>query len=330
MTSFPQELHLKGEPVGELGVLGVSDFVIHDSLLIVSTHNAEGCWSALSLDDGFRELSKFMHIGNGPNEVSVPFGPSLSDAYFYDRDGDTYIEFRDSRRLGEILEVKVSDALQTSAPQLRVLRDSIPHTMFVAIPLDGDGMLCRELDSRQTRQDRFLMDWEGEKTVPPHLAWLNASEVMPGEDFNALTAGCRYSREHDRVVEAPTFLNTLNIYSPDGAFTRSVCCGRKAVQIADVASTPLGDRLWYFTKLRNYGKAFGVLWMDVPFSTNSLPGYATVLFFDWDGNPLYKLELDHYAESFDIDFRTGVLYGFDRAEERFWRYDISAIAAELQ
>lgn len=331
VKSFPKELQLKGEPVGEIEVPGVSRFLIHDSLLVVQTMDAKGVWTVLSLE-GYRKLGSFLRIGNGPNEVEAPFGPSLNESEWEDRSGETYVRFRTRRRLGCIIEVSLSEALRTGNPEFRVVNDSIPHTMFSAVMLGGAKYLGREVDMDRMRQDRFLMDQAGKKTVPPHLEKLNeVGEIPPGMDnINILSAGLRYNPEHDRVVEAPVFLNTLNIYSPDGSFTRSVCCGERAVRIGTVAEMPSKDRRRYFATQRQYGRSFGVLWHDAPLYGTHADVAASIMFFDWDGKPLCRLDLDRYADSFDIDFRTGTLYSFNSEDETFCRYDISGIAPELK
>lgn len=326
VQEFPMTQNLQGVCVDEIVLHGATNFLIRDSLMIVSSQKTDGFWTVFNLNT-LSESVKLFRQGNGPDELLIC--PELSESYWTLRDGGVYVKFRNYQRLGSIVEVSLSEAMQTGNPKLRTVLDSIPHTMFVAIPIGDSLVLGREVNVSHSRQDRFLIGPDGKKEYPSYLDDLNRASVSLESDVNILSAVVQYNSKHDRVVEAPIFLNTLNVYSIDGSFTRSICFGRKSVRIEEVEGKQQGERRRCFASLRQFEKGFGVLWLDVPlFGEHG--NKSSVLFFDWDGNPLCKLNMDHYATAFDIDMRTGTLYLFNSDDETLWRYDISAIAAELQ
>ena len=68
-----------------LPVLGVSDFVIKDSLLIVSNNDNAGRVTILSVD-GRTVYGKFLRMGRGPGEI-VSFNGVSSVQFSYKEDG---------------------------------------------------------------------------------------------------------------------------------------------------------------------------------------------------------------------------------------------------
>ena len=323
IDSFPQELQLKGEAVRDFDKPGATSFMLVDSLMVVSSNSGSGFWTFYELD-GFRELGSFLLQGNGPDEFL--FCPPLYQASVRHRQGETFLVFKNQRRIGEIVEMNVSETLETGKASLRVVNDSIPHTVFEFCLIDDATLFCREVDFSRTRQERYVLS-DGEKTETAPLAVLNQAHIKRDEDINILSAILGYSPEQQRIVEAPVMLNTLNLYSLDGTFTRSVCYGKKADRIDDIQGKMRALRRDTFTCPRVYGKGFGVFYSDIPASMFGKSKKAPMLlFFDWDGNPLARLALDRHATSFDIDFRTGTLYAFDTDDESMYRYDIQSVA----
>lgn len=323
VTSFPQELQLKGEAVRDFDKPGATNFRLFDSLMVVSSNSGSGFWSFYELD-GFRELGSFLLQGNGPDEFL--FCPPLYQASVQKRQGNTFLIFKNQRRVGEIVEMNVGETLESGKASLRVVNDSILHTVFEFCLIDDSTVFCREVDFSRTRQERYLLS-DGKKTEIAPLSVLNQAHVKRDEDINILSAILGYDPARQRIVEAPIMLNTLNLYSLDGTFTRSICYGKKADRIDDIQGKMRALRRDTFTCPRVYGKGFGVFYSDIPASMFGKSKKAPMLlFFDWDGNPLARLALDRHATSFDIDFRTGTLYAFDADDESMYRYDIQSVA----
>lgn len=73
---FPETILLDNGKVPEIDVIGIRDFVIHDSLMVLGTSNPKGIWSLISLPD-YQVLGSFLKRGEGPLEFMQ--GPNTSN-----------------------------------------------------------------------------------------------------------------------------------------------------------------------------------------------------------------------------------------------------------
>jgi hypothetical protein len=67
IRGFPQTFSLDSAVELDLDIIGMRDFRIEDSLLIVSTANSNGLWSFFSLPE-YKFLGKYLSRGQGSNE----------------------------------------------------------------------------------------------------------------------------------------------------------------------------------------------------------------------------------------------------------------------
>lgn len=56
---------------------------------------------------------------------------------------------------------------------------------------------------------------------------------------------------------------------------------------------------------------------------NPVKNKPEILIFDWNGNPVAKLDLPCSADVFDLDIKSGLLFTLDRENEIIRKYDIS-------
>lgn len=326
VQEFPRNYTLDtGTPVEDFDLMGATAFLIHDSLLIVSASRGDGFWSVYSLEDG-SVLGRFLRHGNGPDEFR--WMPQLYDASVQEDGGEVRIVFY-SNTAGKISELNLTESLRDGNAHLRTLYEPLDNQVFSAVWMEGGEVLCRELSRDATRQDRYILTGGGQ-LVPDALAELNEAQIRHGEDFNLLASIIRYGPKSGRIVEMPIWLSTLNVYALDGSFARSVIVSKKPEGLEAIQKKPRMMRRDTFVSLRLYDGAFGVLYPD---ASGVIAGAGRkkpqVLLFDWDGNPLARIELPDAADSFDIDFRNGCLYTFDRENEVLRRYDFDDVLKDL-
>lgn len=304
---FPHTVEL-GEPE-KMGfdIIGVLDLTVSDSLLIFSTTNPKAMWQFYSLP-GLEPLGDFLVEGKGPNEFL--FSPWVSDATFSERDGQKIATIYDYYR-GELSEMNVTETLTTGQLSMVKLDAPVPADVMGFEVVGEDTFFCRGFSADLTSRDRYLLKG-GEKVVPENLAKLNMTVLQPGEDFNLIGAHIGLDRGTGRIVEAPLTMNYINIYSPEGAFARTVCTDEKADNLSEIKK--LGEEESYewarYSCMRVFDGLIGVI-RD-----------GKVQLFDIDGNPLLELIVGSPMTGFDIDFNAGHLYTLNLVTEDFLRYDM--------
>lgn len=208
--------------------------------------------------------------------------------------------------------------------------ESLPPFLTGITILDSSAILYKGLYNKETQHRRYFHQ-DTDPQLSGVLEKLNKASVSPREDFNILASVTKYSASTEKFVEMPLNLNYLNIYSRDNTFTKTVCVGERLVGIAEVEQTSRADRMFVFADVRVFDDFFGVLYInqterDCEITRKKTP---SVLLFDWTGNPLTELKLDHHATAFDIDFVNNELYTLDLKSDEFAKYDIGEILSEL-
>jgi len=327
VKDFPREAQLANKEAVDPDVIGIQDLAIQDSLIMFSTSGLEHLWFFNALPD-LSPLGSFLKIGQGPFEFVRP--PSVgSNTSFKREDGDLCAYVYDFYR-GKVLKMNVDRSIKNETLEISVFRDAIPPYLFDFALVDDSTYYGKEINADHTGQIRFV-EKNGKRTQPDFLERINASRISKGEDFNILSTISEFSPVNGRIVEAPTELNFINIFSLDGSFARTVCTGTKVDNLSKIERTKREDRIYTFADVRLFHGFFGVVQLDEDRKTNhtgrkKLPN---ILLFDWDGNPLAKWKLGHCITMFDIDMMNGHLYTFDVHSDEFFRYDVREILQKL-
>ena len=324
IREFPRTYSLTAQDAEsvDFGIIGTQDFIVHDSLLILSTANKNGFLTFLSLPD-HRNLGSYLLLGNGPQEFIMP--PWISQSVFYREKGDLCFTLHNVVR--KRLECfNVTRTLESKRLHLSTIKDSLVSTAFRFLYINDSTFMCREITSDETRQIRYFIE-NGRRTEPLCLIPLNESRVNPGHgDYNILATLIQYNPDRRRVVEAPTLLNHINLYAPDGSFARTICVGKRLDKTKDIQAREYGERIRTYMHLLAYPDFFGALYFGATEKEFELePGKISpvIQLFDWDGEPLAEIRLPYMATAFDFDLKNGALYTFDRTSEQFQKYDIT-------
>ena len=314
----------------EVDIIGAMHFIIQDSLLIFSTKDKNGFWSFVSLPD-YHFLGKFLVQGQGPYEFLQ--SPSTSSKTRFFRENEELFATI-YHRSGKLYKMNVSESLKANRLNIAPLNEYLSPGLLDFVFIDCTTFLCRELNGTETQQIRYILK-NNEKIIPSHIERLNFAKIRENgsfNDFNILAANTKYNTERKLFVEAPVFLNYINMYSINDAFRKTICIGGKMDNIEEIQDIPFFDRLYTFVGLRLFPEFWGVLHIN-----ESVKNYQTnkeccpkILLFDWSGNPLAQLELTNFATSFDIDFVNGYLYTLELETEAFFKYDIRDILQKLK
>ncbi len=322
----------------DIPVLGVSDFVIKDSLLIVSNNDNAGRVSVLSLD-GKTVLGKFLREGRGPGEIVSFNGVSMTQ--FSHRDGHLTACWTDYA--GTLTEWDVTASLKDGLSEVttRDLELDGSSMLLKALPIgDSEYLVAAAGEDRNTIK-RFVLSQNGKTEVTPPLERLNRAEVrstaqasgsvvgsgnmvtfsVPG--FNSISGSYAYSPERGLVVEAERTRNSLSIFSIDGDYARTVCLYGKSID--DVSDVDVGnDR----ERLTLRPKAFpgfisALHWLREP----EVELYVRL--YGYDGEPLAEIPLPKGCIFYDFDISGGCLYVLVSGQELLIRYDVSGLLQEI-
>jgi hypothetical protein len=322
VSEFPQSFTLDNPveiDLESMDLLGLQGFRIIDSLLILSVSGPNGVWAFVSLPD-LQLSGRFLSIGQGPNEFS--WIPELTKASFVKEDGTRYVHIYDSPA-GRLYKMNIDESIKDNKLSMLKTMDLSTSSIFNFCMIDTTAFFCKEIQSAETQQIRYILE-NGQKTIPAHFEKLNQAFVPKGEDFNMLSTITLYNSSRQMIVEAPVYLNYINMYSIDGSFCRTICLGSELNHIPTILRTNMWDRIYTFGGLRLFPQFWGVAYINENNKAFEIKRktHSTILLFDWDGKPLAELKLNTFITSFDIDVLNGYLYTSNHQTDKFCRYDI--------
>jgi hypothetical protein len=325
---FPQIFTLQNGQETNIDLIGIQGFAIYDSLIILTTSNKNGFWSFISLP-AYNYYGDFLTIGQGPLEFLFPL--FAEKAIFYKENNQLYVSMYDMQK-GEIFKMNIDESIKTK--KLHLFKEaSINPFLPTFARIDSTKFFCKEIYSNNVviQQPRYVLD-NNTKIIPAILQKLNQSSVRASGDLNILTTITKFSNKHNLIIEAPVYLNYINMYSLDGSFGKTICVGNRLDDIDEIQNKGEWERIQTHEDLRIFFNFWGVLLIDEDRKTyqtgrRKLP---SILLFDWQGEPLAELKLNRFITSFDIDFVHGHLYTLDIHSDEFYKYDIKDILEKLR
>lgn len=323
----------------DLPVLGVSDFVVKDSLLIVSNNDNAGRVTVLSLD-GTTVYGKFLRIGRGPGEI-VSFNGVSSVQFSHKENGHLTASWTDYA--GNLMEWDVTASLESGQTEVtsRSLELQDSPLLLDAVPLEGQEYLIVHAGADRNSINRFILTSDGERRTTPPLARLNSATVkaepesgsgrvvgsgnmvsfsVPG--FNLINGSYAYESSRGLIVEAERTLNTMNIFSADGTYARTVCTYGDRVD--DVSSVEHDSDARLALRPKTYPDFISVLhWFREP----EVKQYVRL--FSYEGEPLAGIPLPKGGIFYDMDIPGGCLYVLISGQELLIRYDVSGLLEDI-
>lgn len=325
VEAFPVVYDVRDGKVVETGRIGLQDIMLcGDDTLLISTQDSDGYITAMNLDDGTLSAG-FFRQGNGPGELL--YAPYFSSVSMTGGGDGAALILGDGT--GNMLKWKLDGLFRDTQPDIETVADSLAAGMFYTLYVNDSTYICRTLSGDSSRQIRYLQRGT-ERVTTKSMEKLNGRSIPVKGDgylFNVLSSFSRYSASKDIVIEASLMLNTIDLYSLQGDFEKTVCLGRRADDIDRICSGGARNLKETFTRLILQDDFFAVMYkggLQFP-----LPGQGSpdprIYLFDYDGSPKAELVMHEGASVFDIDADGGFLYTLDRDRELIQRYDISSV-----
>ena len=327
VSEFPITFSLTNNIDVNLGIIGIRNFCIIDSLLICSTISSDRLWSFFSLPS-YNILGKFLLRGNGPFEFVQT--PAVDNKTTFFKKNDLLFAMIYDFQKGNIYEMNITESIKTNQLSISLIDDSLSPFLFGMIRLDSTTFFCKEANHNHTQQIRYIHGVVDD-AVPSVLQKLNQASIRYKEDINILSTSTKMNPINNLIIEMPIGLNYINLYSLDGAFGKTICVGNKVDNIDKIQDTGRWERIYTFADLRVFDNFWGVLYINEEEGTyqQGREKKPSILLFDWGGKPLAKLNLNQFITSFDIDFSDRSLYAFDLLSEKFYKYDIKDILSSI-
>ena len=322
-----------------LPVLGVSDFVVKDSLLIVSNNDNAGRVTVLSVD-GRTVYGKFLRMGRGPGEI-VSFNGVSSVQFSHKENGHLTASWTDYA--GNLIEWDVTASIESGQTELtsRSLELQDSPWLLDAVPLDGHEYLIVHAGADRSSINRFILTSDGEMRTTSLLDRLNSSTVktepVSGSGgvvasgnmvsfsvpaFSLIKGSYAYDSSRGLIVEAERTLNTMNIFSKDGTYARTVCIFGDRVD--DVSSAEHDSDARLALRPKTYPDFISVLhWYREP----EVKQYVRL--FSYEGEPLAEIPLPKGGIFYDMDIPGGCLYVLISGQELLIRYDVSGLIEDI-
>jgi len=324
ISNFPATFTMGKGDKPKIDAIGVKNFYIHDSIMILGTTNPDGLWYLLSIPD-YKPLGSYLKKGEGPLEfMQSPHSSIKSKIY---RENKKLVGYLYDFKNGSLKKFNIEETINSGELNLSLMPTRLPPFLANFIMIDSTNFFIKEIGNRDTQQLRYIYS-NGEKRSLPLLDKLNQASISEGEDFNILATNTKYNDLQKRFVEAPTGLNYINLYSLDSTIVKTICLDEKLADISDVQKEwPQWNRKYTFVNIQAFDDFFGVIYVNESFKeyeTNRkiLP---SILLFDWDGNPLAKLKMGNHFTHFDIDFNNNELYTYDVHSDEFLKFDVKDI-----
>lgn len=328
VTGFPETYTLQDWKVPNVDIIGLRNFAIKDSLLILNSTKSKGIWSLYELPD-YTFFGSFLDRGEGPLEFM--YGPSIKTNAKVVREGEQVLAYLYDFQKGRLLKFNISKSIASKELHLTILKDDLPPFMFNFKMIDHNKFFIKEISNANTQQLRSILQ-NDEKISLPIFTKLNQASIAPGEDPNILSTMTELSDHKNKLVEMPIGLNYINLYSLDGIFAKTICIGKELSDISEIQRESRWERMYTFADICVFDDFFGVVFIDQAkaiYQTERIK-LPSILLFDWEGNPLAELNLENHITSFDIDFINQELYTLDLHSDQFFKYDISEVLAKLK
>jgi len=122
-------------------------------------------------------------------------------------------------------------------------------------------------------------------------------------------------------VEVSRELNSINIYSPDGKYMKTICAVGRSIDNIEQAQN--AEPVFRSSKLSLYPDFFAVIYKFL----EEDKGYIRI--FSYEGDALAQIGIPSGVNSFGFDIRNGSLYTLESSTETLMRYAVGGLLDRL-
>lgn len=315
---FVENIHNKLEKL-DIEAIGINDVLVKDSILIVSTQNNKEGWYVYDVKDN-KPIIQFLSVGGGPLEVDMPVVGYQTSFKTDKENGHTILS------IPQISGNKVIDIDLTST----VKSDSIvgeevdmqifSPTTYMTYSLGDNRTITYEVDQQEAGIRRRLFN--GNEEV--ELACLNILNQKKAENIENLISIMNFpiaNPYNNKIVELGIYNSSIIVYDCKNgdAYSLTPCNTDNSIKKIDerVEKGEVEYQGGYSCE------QFFMVIKPMYDSDSKLTG-SNLLFFDWNGNALGKIECGNInIQRASVDIMNGTLYVFDSVEDQILKANIS-------
>ena len=324
---FPKSFDLEEDIIREVDVPAIIDIKHFGNRLYCMTMNPDGLITVL--DDKSLEpcCEPFLHIGNGPLETLAPI--PFRQMYFHEVGDEIMADFFNMGNRLIRLNLSLSEA---EGVVIGHSLGEVPEELISRAPLSmlGDDFFFFQSPMDQKSVQRGL--WQGgEIRYAPAQERLNSFFLQESDSFmfNIFFSTCAYNSERHRFVEASTMQNTIHLYDLNGPFAKTLSINGPVRDYRLLSKEGMENISLYSQAIQSFPDFFVVLYCEHPLSSPSGQN-PSLLFFDWDGHPLMKINLPFPVTTFCIVPEYDVIYYMDQASERIATIKLDGLLKEIE
>lgn len=330
----------------------IRDIIVCDSFLVVNT-DEKGAQVYVYTDD-YDFLGRFGFIGRAKNEF-ISSAHIVNEQSFKDADGNTLIPLIDENN-----GVKVMNLQESVKNQNTTIVAENRYTDIRPVFKDGDyesgafpakhDFLFLDDDINHAFEDYSLIDFNGTVYVNPHYAVMHDSVKVKeirlfdksDRNYPKDLFGRIYKHPKRNLIIKPLMdmdyilffdLDNDTTFAIHQAGSRSFKEGVPPLVTKEVEVG--GDLVMAAEMVPHFGDVafaesfFMVLYyatdFDVSKPDDGGKDSCELLFFDWDGNFLKSVELDHLVSYISYDEKKQILYAFIYSNESILSYNLSSV-----
>lgn len=308
VCSFPVTISASNKvPLLKEPSIGMVAFCISGDYLIAQLRGVEYNVEVYSYPQMVYK-GRFINRGNGPREfLNANFAEGNC---VYERDGESYVLF-DVMDKDYMFELNVTESVKEGITEGNVIHSDCRIGDLRRARLQDDTFLfCNLIYGDGMRLERRIFR-NGDSYKTPPLEKLNEG-VVHSADMMLLDSSIGYNEKADRIVEASSMRDVVNVYSPDGSFCHSLSVNKSSLSLSRLAQTPREDLRRYYYGLCSYPNCFALLYIGkTQNEMNIILPSVSIQIFDWDGNALAEIKVPSFINSFYLDFYRNKLIGFE-------------------
>jgi hypothetical protein len=324
----------------------IRDIIVCDSFLVVNT-DERGAQVYVYTDD-YDFLGRFGFIGRAKNEF-VSSAHIVNEQTFKDADGNTLIPLIDENNGVKVMNLQESVKNQntTIVTENRYMDYRPVFKDGNAFPLQYDFVFLDD-DINHAFEDYSLCDFNGTVYAYPHYAVMHDSVKVKeirlfdksDRNYSDNLFGHIYKHPRRNLIIKPLMdmdyilffdLDNDTTFAIHQAGSRSFKEGIPPLVMkeAGVGEEIAPEMVPHFGDVAFAESFFMVLYyatdFDVSKPDDGGKDSCELMFFDWDGNFLKSVELDHLVSDISYDEKKQILYAFIYSNESILRYDLSEV-----
>lgn len=282
----------------------------------------------------FQELVILAKRGSGENEF-----PTMTMVDQYEPCGnDDCLWVHDLNR-GELIKINLTESLRNQitvvVEKIMTRTESRFHTVFY---IDSLRIVGRSTNSTPQMNRLQVYDPHSDlilRTIPlfPEIERNRNDLDFVLNKYNTLyVSNIGLKSDKTRIASAMCSFDRIDIFKTDGELEKSVFDGIEIPDnIAEYLEGSDSHKLnMYYTGIFTSNDYIYALYYGQPFSDyGNSPIPTQIRIFNWNGDPLCKIDVEDYLYNFTIDEEKGFMYGIDNLHQRILKYNIKHVLDEL-